>query len=1498
MSFSNSSFTIQGVMLLDWVDQLGLNEQVLTWLNEDHLSWLSETDATLIDAFVRLNQRDPSLIPEIQEEDFPGLLLNGQFHRSNAILFTLSERLANWEEAREAAFQLYQRSIAAGAYSHNFGDSSQQRILVQTSIALNQLAESEEEISAANQLLKETLQTARISFNGSNHSQLPRELLLDLLTVAIQQEALTEEELQDWLKTIRSVSNWGDHAEPTAEYLAILSRGEVQGPLYPAVVDPDTIRPMVVATPLLTRDDRSGKEFLFDATFIPSDPATSLFATPEPSAPPFPISTDLPLREALAMALPDGFGYLLITREGESPENRSRSSWAPISLLPNLIPQPDPAAAPLSGDSTVSREGWAKLPTDRMISVTLPADAPIRNGTCFLSNIDSNRKTLISDKIPLNGQSDFLLSGWFGGTSEDGSNGYASFGLTFFDKDGKPIRTYSEWVQIPFQEVWTPLSMLYTAKNSSRKGRFSYPPNADSVAVQLEINPGVIFGNLHFSELPSPKTENALDVSQQMNNAAKAAREGESAQAAELFLQSLEYDPGQAMQYWRENDDVWYSALESSGRLNEIFAFLARPEIHDQSSFRYYNRTVRASGDLADAAALAIRSPELPASREFLDAVFQGDTCLNEAQKNQLHLKARAAGIESGTPEDNLDLGLHALGILKSNKNPRSPSPDDWNATLLDLEQLGLLTALLETLQDPEAPLPSDSTQSLLIQAWILASTDPQLSSDLLQNLTEHGEPLNDDNQERAGWVILRLASNPNGMEAAQDALQSISTSSGGSEKEQAQFRLIAWKNFVEAQSNPSPAMLASLKEAQQEALLLAPEQNYSEVLNYLKELAREQDFESMQTILEACAGIDRFSQTLSTYQNIVPRLTKPEAGSFWPIVLAGPADTEGNRTLIVRFHPDNDFAPDFVTGGPVRLTPEPILESIPGLERTEIRFGPFPNDLETVAEVSGDSASRDLPIQLPAANGFLRAVAYVDGREVPGPITPVFSGEAQLFDPAAGTTPVKEAPFTARPPHQDDLIPFTKSNRFYPDFPEIDDSQSDVIILTWALSVGGNPSLYTSPKYDEYDSVAPYGIYIRQGELSFLSALVPGESGKEQLGALEKVYLRIPDRSELAPLQILVVERSQSEYLLWMAQVRELAVRIEAGESVPPEEIIALASRDPYGSAGYLLESVIPAILETAGIQEAIAYLQDLDPANASPFHQSRTYHFDIRSRLRSLLQSEDLPADLRWEAALTTLRIGNIPPLDRIDYLYEAAGTNPERLAFAREQLIEHITGSHLPTALADLQLRGDAQRFYTSRTRPRNRLSEVLRWDYDADLDALIRKRLIAVNIDLEKDPGKDFVFVTLLADPDDAPRISAALEKSLSAGTSLYTLGLTTVVGIENLSSRGFSTAQKEALYQQALDAFLQIDPQTNQHDPSRGIIMVTGGALRNDSQPPVETMVEVAEWITAATTNPRTQDYFLCSSSTYLLIDFLEQAGQSEIRQQLLDAIRAKTKDSR
>ncbi len=1507
LSIQNGEFTTQGLELLRKAYLLGLGERILNLAESEQPEWMGEPERSFVNTLIRIWQRDPSLLEELQNQTEGGSVSSPVRLLPNAHLTSIYAReLEDWNDADELRLELQNSALEQMVAYYNSGN---QHFLATTDIrrALEAAgtAVSESEIREATAKMKRALATMSRALRAGGNSGLPNRMVTALLAEAIRSNVIEGEEADEWIERIEKSDNLGGDqmTESAANYLSGVKDGFADLPVLVAFQEDRTVSVLRGPVAQNNRSYSDGPYYAIPPESLREQPI--LWLTSDPQSLPEKLSVAEYTRRNLLEILPDGYGYRLALGPGEVLGTEKADRWERVSLAENLIPHPNPASAPLADEDGFMREGWSKFPLEEVREIHFSDQSPIATGSKVTSGRHHQRSTFETNPIPLSGASDLYLEAWVHGLDKDFGPGSIQIGLTFLDKEMARIGRESDYFENGFADTWMRLERIYATEESSRRNerdhRGNRPErisrNAAFVQVYIEADPGVAFGGLRLVEIPEPAAIPKEDK-ELLNKAKHAAKEGNAGTAGDLFLEYLRSNPGKAVDQWPFNDEVFSDALAESGRLDAIFLFLSDPAIHNEDSFRYHQTSVRSRHDLIEAAMLAIASPEFPSSKAFLETIFRGDTCLEESQVQRLLLRYRADGADPAPPTDSLELGMSVLGFDPDGKESDRPSARRWEETLQLLGQLELLPTLLEELNSPDPPIPADSVDSLLVRAWILAPENPEESGEVLRGLAEDGRQLSNADREFVSLVLARMASAPQGMDPAIRTLTALSNASEGDEAQRARFRFETLKKFASIDKDPATQLLDSLQEAKLILIQADPNGNVTRLRELLKETLVTQDFETAAKLFDLSRQTSRHGDTIRIYSHVFPRLTRPDPARLWPVALAGPEGEDGIHPILIRFHPDNDLGTDETDGHTARVTALPLVESIPGLERLELRFGPFPNELETLAEFSGTEGSRTVHVELPEANGFLRAVARINGDEVPGPITPVFYGQTLLWDPEKDSSPTTDSRFSAFPPDPDALIRMGKTRRDYPEHPRIDLRQQDILLVTWAISEDSVRTLRVYPRYPVYDRNASNYTFTRTGEFTLYSALIPGVSGRNKMEPLDKIDFRADSKTRTSPIQFVTIDRNESEYLLWMETVRETAAKIEREEPIPATRLVALAGRDPYGSAAYLLPKTIEALLDSEDEGEALLYLRSLDPREASPFHQNRDYSLDVRDSLVNLLRNDDLPEEVRWEAALATYRIPHVNPVYRIEYLYEAAGPDPEKREFARNKMISWLEAPGFSDDRAGNRFRQEFNNFHTSGGIPHNHLNNALKQNYDAELDRLVREKATAAGIDLEKEPGKDFILTALLATPGQKEELEALLVESLGTHYNSYSKGLTTVVGVLNLEGRGWTRQDRQDLLMKAAEILRAEDPMEDAHDPPRGLIMVTRAILANHSQPPVDPMVETAIWITRTAANPKTSPGFLCSESSFALIDFLEESDQTETREQLLTAIREKAEGSR
>ena len=1497
--YYNSQPQLQGVRLLDYVQRIGLEDRLLEWIEDDDSSWLNEYDSTLSRIFIRISQQDPTLLTEFEENTGDAQFIRNPhsylFGNGITVATSIGDRLSLWEDAQPFAFEVLTLTLSSGFTSISpFQNNQFLNLSIQNAIKLLSLAETDEEMKAAGAAVDQALESLQIAFVSPNQGNLNRETVVAFFVEVTKRDLLSEEDQERWIDQIRNASNWGDSATTAANYLSFLANPPERSELFP-VFDEDLSLQTLNRVSIDPESTNRSRSPLYTVAEPPADLSGAiLYVTPAPAQSPISIPADSPdFPELFRSALPNQFGYALLAGPGEDLSQFDRDSWAPISLLPNLLSQPNPADAMTTSESTET--GWDRIPAGRIATVTFPENSPIRTGTRVVDEHSTNRGVFLSDPIPIEGDSDLLVSGWFEGTDSQGNEGYAAFGLAFLNKEKQQIRLYTNSAQIPYDDLWTHVSSLYTAPGSARAGRTGYPKDASYIQVRVDIEAGITFGGLYFTKLPPVSDQNSLDVGKTMNEAVKLAREGEQPEkVADLFLTALAVNPNRAFRYYRENDDYWAEALEESGRLGEIFEFVGRPDVHDRESFRYYRKNINSQADMIAIGKLAIQNADTPNAQVLLDTIISGKTLLTREQVARLQLAATAAGLYEFSPEELLDLAQQSLALKKfSDGRTASLNLDSWSDVLGYAEQLGLLESLEESIDPTKSASREQEVNALLIRAWIAAANRPEETGQILEGLADK-HSLNDLQIEQVAVILGRMASSEAGITPAQDAIEALSQSVSSDPARQARFRVEALSQLETSTSEASEDLKSLLREAELDWLILDAKSNRNEVLKLLAELVAEEDFSTANSLFDAASKHSSFRQYLLPYYGVFPRLAEPENEVLSPVAITGAPVTDGSRSIFIQMHPQKGFSEEHPFGGPARITLAPVLESIPGLVKMEIQFGDFPTQMETISILEGDQASAELRLMLPSKNGLLRAVAHFEGSTLPGPITPLYSGE--LIELGHGLSE-SDTP-TIDKPTAEALSPTEKRHRFDADLTPLAPDAEDLLFAGWARSEARAQTVNIYPSYQERDSNLPLRAIIDLAELTLITAVFPGEAGEHALRNMSRLDIRIPSDTEFSGVQLVRVNREEFPYLRWMREMRHLSARIKHEDEITTERIFEVANRDPYGSAVYLLEEIVSRFLLQDEPEAAAQYIADLDPTIASPFHRTQNYQSDLQRVFTEIADSNKIPSNIQWEAAVANLGNGSIDPLGKIELLYQVAGDDPERLTFARQQMIDWLEGSGDPLPLANYNLVRAATRFSRAHTAISNPLHEFLRLDYDEEIDVILRRRFQEAEFNVESDPIKAFLYACLLPETYSDENLAQMLDESLNASGSKYTKAFSIATAIQNLDAAGYSAETQQELLLTAIHRMTEEPAERNESDPPRPVIILLGELLRGEIPPPSQAVVDATSWIIQSASLPKASAYLLASENTFLLLEFLQEQGYTEEHDALLKAIQAKAMGSR
>ncbi|MFP4493407.1 MAG: tetratricopeptide repeat protein [Puniceicoccaceae bacterium] len=1536
--YSNGFARVGGLDVFASAFSLGLGGRMRTELAENRPPSMSEQDARILGILLRAWDRDPTLPEEILEEETlfqsPNVTIN------LAILAQLATEMESWEEGREAAFHLHERlhrQMSGGSFLQHSHMAAQQ---LNSALSLSRLADGREQREKARAALRRNLPAIRQSL-APGQANLPDGLLAAYLGALIRTGGFDSGETAEWIERVRERDRMRNNPHPVAGYLESLA-GPAEPEAYRITLD-DEGNAIVLSLAGAPPDPSRGGPLPLvpvtaENTGEPADPVT-VFVTPDPREAPVAVALSEATGGRLRELLPGGIGHALAARDGADPAEAEAGRWSVVIAGKNLLPQPNPAAPSGSGrEPTVQPAGWAELPAAGFHLVHFPEGHPVRSGVRRMSIGDPHqRDRFVSEPIAVSGENDLVLEGWFTGLDNNYNQGDIFLGLVFLDADGDELTERRYGNPTTFPDTW--VRGLHAFKARPETGRTlpgsPYPIHEGTAAVQVmvEVDPGVAFGGLRLVELPAPSGEAvaAVDVPEIVKEARAAAAAGDGGAAVALFLRAARANPGDAFRRWPSRNKEWTHALRAAPNLDELFAFAARPEVHVRDSFRYGNRSINNSFQLLELGALAVESGDSEAAADFLRTLFE-HSVLSEREKRLLLLDAITAGIEPATEEETLDLALaillpgetggssakpppdakttrRVLLLPRENKESPADSFDSFDsfrtyagftrfaATLDNVRKLGLSEALLGRVPQVAEPDDARAVSSTLLRSWVLAPSDPEAAASEFITAFAWLEGRDDPKPHRTvpKQFLARLIDSGASPAAVRRSLHAAAaTVFDGGEAARATFRFRLLKELVQEAGEPDPALERLFKEERLRGILLNPSGDRGALASALKTAVATQDYETAGRIIDAARGDSSLNYLINDFLPLIPRLADPGGSDPWPVALAGRADASGPWTVAIRFVPDGRTDAPREFDGAVRLPAKPLLPTLPGLEKTVLRFGVFPTDLTDVAEFPGDTADRVAAVELPAANGFLRAVAFIGGREVPGPLTTVVGGAPHPVEELAEAA--SPEPFGA-PQADDPEIPVEDRLRFTLESPDLAEGD-DLVFTSWLGAVDNKvPTVWISPEHADRDRFAFHRFYGSPGTFLLAAIVIPERGGSEILGPLESIRFYAGDGSRIIRARFTAIPRADWPYLEWLEDVRDAAAAINRGEPPDPPKLRSLAARDPYGSAVALLPTLIDAFLEEGDAEAAAAYLRSVDEREATPFHKSYTHRYHLRSHFADLAADAEAPPAVRWEAALAYERL----PISETDLaigkLFEAAGDDPARVAIARERLDAFLSGRERDPVLAESAIRDLFLRQQTWKGSPRYRMTALLRHDYHRARHESLVERLAETGLDMDRHPSRIFALESLLfEDEEEAIDSFGAMLGSDDHESAKSFHG---IVGLRNLRERGvLSPETHEDLLFALFEHCAEEPPPSLSHGRFLGMIRAAGEIPRACPEVSGDRLATVAETLAASIreTDGRPSNVF--SSNMASVLDRLDAAGAKEARNDLIRALRGRSGNSR
>lgn len=593
-----------------------------------------------------------------------------------------------------------------------------------------------------------------------------------------------------------------------------------------------------------------------------------------------------------------------------------------------------------------------------------------------------------------------ILTGWYRGLGQRGTG--VQFRIEGRDADGKQTSSTSFHLN-PEETSWTGIFKALSF-NVPLNGSFRVASTARELLLRLSLNSRFGYNQRYhytgeFADFRVVEIDPADFLPLEgLLEKAREKRE-DPTEAARLYTEAFRTDPHETL---NRSWEMMIEAFEKSGQMARLYELLTNPALYIHDPLRNRNASVTNEGFLWRMARLAFEegAPEeagqwLRQVREHVrdeDLLFQLDAVemLQAAQRPSAEEVAAVFGLGESVQNGR----LRRVWGLES-----SVSAAGQLLALADAE--AFRSQLLEVVRKSPVP-PNLQSAARLLEARLLAVSDPELA---LQKFNDSAamQKRNNAAQIQEGAMIRAIAAvaeahaKPGDVVAALRSWAALRTSSTDYQQELIQRSLYAWA------TDDQEAVRQKFEDFWVEGELAALEsRGYSPESDRMAHLAgvllERDDRLQLRKFLEVARDHRAFSS--GTLQETVERMDRSmrfEEGrvdGFWPVVWwkPGPEPSAGEAAFVWsnRMADADERNIEFAVSVREKAPADRLEEQT----AIEIEFGTWPNALETIATVQGDATAGSVETRLPAPNGFLRAVAIVDGQRIAGPLTPVVSGK------------------------------------------------------------------------------------------------------------------------------------------------------------------------------------------------------------------------------------------------------------------------------------------------------------------------------------------------------------------------------------------------------------------------------------------------------------------------------------------------------------------------
>ncbi|MEX1118097.1 MAG: tetratricopeptide repeat protein [Terrimicrobiaceae bacterium] len=949
-------------------------------------------------------------------------------------------------------------------------------------------------------------------------------------------------------------------------------------------------------------------------------------------------------------------------------------------------------------------------------------------------------------------------------------------------------------------------------------------------------------------------------VEEVIRDAKKAASDGDAAKACIEYLRAMELDPYQLLS--QSGPDLW-ETFKKADKLDDLYAALSKQALYLPNPLHNNQSAMNNESLLNLLIQGAVADKPTGAAKTWLRQV--ADAPLGENQRFMVEsavLKEEAKNNPSAaSPEKVLDL----LGFSKEEIREERVRQLFANSSVPALDVVGLLDtpqhreASLKLLDEVTVPTRMLTAQKTL-QAWLLAPDQP---TEALKNWLESlafrnaGENSVSFSMEADKAIFTRMARYHPQTGDVIAAINNWAASMRSSPEYQQQMISRMLYEIAASEFSQQEAYAGAWYDMEL-ASLKSP--NYSPPSDRIRQLTANLktngDWERISVLLalretNSSLKSSSFQQEFNQLRDLAA-MAKGDLSHAWPVTwVSGDAKSttlhwQWNAKAVPPASRDFDKA--------ISVSTKPQVETIPSQSQIEFLFGEMPNDLAVVAKAEGDASSGRLEAQLPAGNGFLRAVAIVNNQRIEGPLVPVLSGQS-IF-PTSGQTLTDLLTSGSKPLSAIQILDSGKAPDGSPAI-KIDKREGSsrnefegptfsveagkfYVLRAWVKRAGdGSVSLGTDLLPNANSKARRLNMVLTESreptdQWVVHSRAVPVLSQHTRWVPFREVETARPMFSNVAPGTEIagweLLEIADSKYGQWLTEIAMLqetaseavkAAENHDGAACDPatlDKILALAAAEPL-TAMEIHGSWLISELTKAGRPEVILPLyQAALGAEPNPLFPNPSWD-NIFSTLTGLGNNDKVPEQVRWDAFQIVLAHADL------------LGVNQRLIAqrgFIELAIARDLKQEAIETVSADFarRLAEPDGRFLsdlfgnTSHSNERPVMQIIPLLDV-ASSDALTRKLLEALGKKSTIDPTRveflklilEMTLPTTVVDKTWIPRIDAAFETTQkSTSPTFYMFGSSLLAS--HMSTKKSDPAVLLHLQNKALDRVLAGDAQNS------------------------------------------------------------------------------------